>query len=106
MPRADAERLRRQYPVFEYSGFDAAPSAAGLDVRLLEHFERPTALADGDTAADWFRMFGRYLLTATPTERHAELLAALDRRAAPALRTESGAWTADYVRLRWWAVAR
>src|SRR5436190_538974 len=34
MPRADAERLRRQYPVFEYSGFDASPSAAGLDIRF------------------------------------------------------------------------
>jgi hypothetical protein len=34
MPRADADRLRRQYPVFEYAGFDATPSAGGLDVRF------------------------------------------------------------------------
>ncbi len=34
MPRADAERLRKQYPVFEYSGFDTTPSAAGLDIRF------------------------------------------------------------------------
>ena len=80
--------------------------SAGFDVRLLEHFARPTPLADGDSASDWFRMFGRWLLEATPPNRHDELLAAVDRHAAPVLRDAAGRWTADYVRLRWWAVAR
>src|SRR5260221_7170752 len=34
MPRADAQRLRRQYPVFEYSGFSAAQSAGDLAIRF------------------------------------------------------------------------
>jgi hypothetical protein len=80
--------------------------SAGFEVRLLEHFARPTPLAAGDSAADWFRMFGRWLLEATPGERHDELLAAVDRLAAPVLRAADGTWTADYVRLRWWAVTR
>ncbi len=80
--------------------------SAGFDVRLLKHFARPTRLADGDSAADLFRMFGQWLLEATPPDRHDELLAAVDRHAGPALRDADGRWTADYVRLRWWAVAR
>ena len=71
----------------------------------MQHFARPTPLADGDGAGDWFGMFGRWLLEAVPPERHAELLAAIDRHAAPRLRGPDGRWTADYVRLRWTAVA-
>jgi trans-aconitate methyltransferase len=79
--------------------------ATGFAVLTVEHFPRPTRLADGDTAADWFRMFGRWLLEATPADRHDELLAAIDRHAAPDLRGPDGRWTADYVRLRWTAIA-
>jgi SAM-dependent methyltransferase len=77
----------------------------GFKVRSMEHFLRPTTLADGDTAGDWFRMFGRWLLAATPAHLHDELLAAVDRFAEPDLRGPDGRWTADYVRLRWSAVA-
>ena len=41
----------------------------------MQHFARPTPLADGDGAGDWFRMFGRWLLEAVPPDRHDELLA-------------------------------
>jgi trans-aconitate methyltransferase len=78
---------------------------AGFGVCLIEHFDRPTPLTGSDTAADWTRMFGRYVLAGVPTDRQAALLAELDRLAAPALRDSAGRWTADYVRLRWWAVA-
>jgi trans-aconitate methyltransferase len=78
---------------------------AGFRVRLLEHFDRPTELADGDTAADWLRMFGRAFLADVQEERLAALLAEADGVAAPRLRTADGRWYADYVRLRWWAVA-
>jgi SAM-dependent methyltransferase len=80
--------------------------AAGFTVRQLEYFDRPTSLTPPDTAADWFVMFGRYLLESTPPVLHDQLLAEIDRRAATALRTDDGSWTADYVRLRWYAVAR
>jgi SAM-dependent methyltransferase len=80
-------------------------TAVGFDVVTMQHFPRPTPLAEGDGAGDWFRMFGRWLLDAVPPRRHDELLAAIDRHAAPALRGADGRWTADYVRLRWTAVA-
>jgi trans-aconitate methyltransferase len=91
------------FPTPQERGADLA--AAGFEVRSTQHFPRPTPLADGDGAGDWFRMFGRWLLDAVPAERHDELLAAIDRLAAPALRGADGRWTADYVRLRWTAVA-
>ena len=78
---------------------------AGFEVVSMQHFDRPTPLADGDGAGDWFRMFGRWLLEAVPPDRHDDLLAAIDRHAAPQLRGPDGRWTADYVRLRWTAVA-
>ena len=80
-------------------------AAAGFQVSSMAHFPRPTPLADGDSAGDWFRMFGRWLLAATPADRHDELLAAVDRHAAADLRDAGGRWTADYVRLRWTAIA-
>ncbi len=79
--------------------------AAGFEVRTMAHFPRPTSLADGDSAADWFRMFGRWLLAAVPADRHDDLLAAVDRHATAELRGADGRWTADYVRLRWTAIA-
>jgi hypothetical protein len=51
-------------------------------------------------------MFGRAFLADVEGERSDRLLAEVDRIAAPRLRTEDGRWYADYVRLRWWAVAQ
>jgi SAM-dependent methyltransferase len=79
--------------------------AAGFEVRSMQHFPRPTPLTEGDGAGAWFRMFGRWLLAAVPEDQHDELLTAVDRHAAPHLRGPDGRWTADYVRLRWTAVA-
>ena len=77
--------------------------AAGFRVRSIEHFDRPSPLAPGDTAADWLRMFGPHLLAATPAVELADFLAEVDRRTAPRLRAADGSWHADYVRLRWLA---
>jgi trans-aconitate methyltransferase len=79
--------------------------AAGFRVRLLEHVDRPSLLSDGDTVADWLRMFGRDLLTDVSADAVTALLAETDRRAARHLLRPDGRWWADYVRLRWWAVA-
>jgi trans-aconitate methyltransferase len=78
---------------------------AGFDVRLVEHFARPSRLADGDSAADWLLMFGRDLLSDVPDGQRTTVLSEVDRLAAPDLRDPDGAWTMDYVRLRFWAVA-
>ena len=79
--------------------------AAGFRVRSVEHFDRPSPLAPGDTAADWLRMFGPHLLAAVPAAELADFLAAVDRLTAPSLRATDGSWHADYVRLRWLATA-
>jgi trans-aconitate methyltransferase len=78
---------------------------AGFGVRLIEHFARPTELTGTDTAADWTAMFGQYALADVPADLQPVLLAELDRLASSALRDARGRWTADCVRLRWWAVA-
>lgn len=80
--------------------------AAGFTVRMIERYERPTPLAPGDTAADWARMFGQALLDHVPEGRRAEFDAAVDAHATAAgLRGPDGTWTADYVRVRFIAVA-
>ena len=75
--------------------------AAGFRVRSLEHFDRPSALSAGDTAADWLRMFGPGILAGVPAEALVPFLAGVDQLTAPMLRDAEGAWHADYVRLRW-----
>ena len=78
---------------------------SGFRVRLVEHFDRPSRLVDGDTAADWLLMFGGALLDGVADGERAAVLAEVDRRCADALRGPDGAWAIDYVRLRFWAVA-
>jgi trans-aconitate methyltransferase len=78
---------------------------SGFRVRLVEHFARPSRLADGDTAADWVVMFGHTLLADVPAGTRRDLLAEVDRLAAVDLRDPDGSWAIDYVRLRFWAVA-
>ena len=80
--------------------------AAGFTVRMIERYERPTPLAAGDTAADWARMFGQALVADVPADRRAEFDAAVDAHAVAAgLRGPGDAWTADYIRLRFIAMA-
>jgi trans-aconitate methyltransferase len=78
----------------------------GFTVRLLQYFDRPTALADcADGAADWWRMFGSSVLEQVPADRVEELLAMVNTIARPQLVDPSGVWVADYVRLRFIAEA-
>jgi len=83
--------------------------AAGFRVRLLQHVDRPTALAPGDTIADWLTMFGTRLLSDLDPRQLADVLAEVDERCAPDL-FETAAnptgWIVDYVRLRWLATAQ
>ena len=78
---------------------------AGFRVRSVEHFDRPTALRTGDTAASWLAMFGSHLTADVPTSRRAGFDSAVDRLSAAELRNSHGHWHADYVRLRWYATA-
>lgn len=78
--------------------------AGGFELRRLEYFPRPTPLAAGDTAADWWRMFGPSLLAQLPADRIDDVLKRADELLAPKLVDASGIWVADYVRLRFVAV--
>jgi trans-aconitate methyltransferase len=78
----------------------------GFEVRLANYFHRPTPLAPGDTAADWWRMFGPRVLAPFPAEVHDALLARTDELLADRLRAEDSRWFADYARLRFIAVRR
>ncbi|MDI2128930.1 class I SAM-dependent methyltransferase [Yinghuangia seranimata] len=79
---------------------------AGFEVVYTHYFDRPTPLAEGDTAADWWRMFGPRTLAAFPVERHDALLARVDELLRDRLTDSSGRWSADYTRLRFVAVRR
>lgn len=76
---------------------------AGFEVRLVQYFDRPTPLAPGDTAADWWRMFGPSTLAHFPEAAHEALLARVDELVRDR-QSREGTWYADYVRLRFVAV--
>jgi trans-aconitate methyltransferase len=79
---------------------------AGFTVRLLQYVDRPTRLtAVSDGAADWWRMFGGPTLAAVDADALEELLVVVNEVAAPSLLGADGVWVADYVRLRFVAVA-
>lgn len=78
----------------------------GFEVRVLHYFERPTPLAPGDTAADWWRMFGPSVLALFPSETHDALLARTDELLRDRLAGDDGIWRADYARLRFVALRR
>jgi SAM-dependent methyltransferase len=81
-PAAYAERLERH----------------GFRVLALQHFPRPTPLPRGFSG--WLATFGDPLLAPAPAQLRDEVVAHAEQLAAPWLRDEAGAWTADYVRLR------
>ena len=75
----------------------------GFRVRLMQHFDRLTALDDRtDGIVDWLRMFGSGLLAGVPTDQHERVRRDAAERCRPTLLRE-GRWYADYVRLRVWA---
>lgn len=70
-----------------------------FDVTLALLFDRPTPL-DGDGGMqNWLAMFAASLLTEIPTQRHPEILAAVERQLRSHFYRDS-LWYADYRRLR------
>lgn len=77
----------------------------GFRVQYISHFDRPTPLVDcPDGIADWARMFGTAYLSDVPPDRVDAMLSAAHRFGL-ADTTTDGVYVADYVRLRWLAVA-
>ena len=80
--------------------------AGGFEIHRLDYFARPTALADGQTAADWWRMFGPSVLAQLPADQVDDILRQVDDMLAPQIVDADGRWIIDYVRLRFIAVRR
>lgn len=80
--------------------------SGGFEIRRLDYFPRPTPLAQGETAAGWWRMFGPSVLEQLPAASIGAVLARVDERLAPRIVDDTGAWVIDYVRLRFVAIRR
>ena len=80
--------------------------AAGFKVQALWRFPRPTPVDGGDAGlADWLGMFGARLFAHLSAGERAAAIALVEDSLRPALYRD-GAWSVDYVRLRFVAVKR
>lgn len=78
--------------------YRARLEAAGLTVRRIEHFPRPTPLPTD--MAGWLATFAQSFTQALPTSERPAMLDEVLTALAPVLRDSEGQWRADYVRLR------
>jgi len=95
-----------QYPWYfpSIGEYGSLLERAGLEVRLMQLFDRPTPLDDcPNGVADWLRMFGGAFLAAVPAARRARFQERVNELTRPLLERE-GRWVADYRRLRFVAV--
>jgi SAM-dependent methyltransferase len=76
----------------------------GFNVDRIALIPRPTALAESGMAG-WLRTFRRGVLDGLPEAIREQVVEETVALLAPVLRDEDGAWTADYVRLRFIATA-
>jgi trans-aconitate methyltransferase len=96
----DPARMRRWYPTAER--YAAMLQEGGFDVQRATIIPRPTHLPTG--IAGWLDVFAVPLLGDLPVLDRAAMMDEVARLLAPALRTDTGEWIADYVRLRFKAV--
>jgi ubiquinone/menaquinone biosynthesis C-methylase UbiE len=89
------------------------PTAASYTKRLQRHgfridqlkiIPRPTKLAESGIEG-WLRTFRRGVLDKLPQDMHEAVIRQTAELLAPALQDEEGTWIADYVRLRFVALA-
>jgi trans-aconitate methyltransferase len=72
----------------------------GFRVTFAVHFDRPTALQDGDEGvAKWIAMFGEQYFEGVPSDKKQLMLKEITALLRPTL-CEGGQWYADYKRLR------
>ncbi len=98
---ASAGLPERRWPWFFPSpaAYAAMLEDADLEVRLLEHYARPTLLNGPDGFRAWLSMFAADATAELPDE----VITEAERRARPQL-VRDGEWWADYRRLRFRAV--
>jgi SAM-dependent methyltransferase len=95
----DSAGMRRWYPTAER--YAAMLRDGGFEVRSACIVPRPTPLPTG--IAGWLDTFAAPLLGELPVLDRAALMEEVADLLAPALRTDTGEWIADYVRLRFQA---
>jgi len=72
----------------------------GFRVQLVQHYDRPTPLADPETGlTDWIQQFGTNFFAGVGADEQADILTAVNDELRPAL-FQNGQWVADYKRLR------
>jgi trans-aconitate methyltransferase len=96
----DAGKLRRWYPTAER--YAAMLRDGGFEVESAVIIPRPTPLPTG--IEGWLATFAAPLLPDLPALDRAALMDEVASLLAPALRTDTDEWIADYVRLRFRAV--
>jgi trans-aconitate methyltransferase len=95
----DAGRIRRWYPTAER--YATMLRQGGFEVHSAMLIARPTPLPTG--IGGWLETFATPLLSDLPGAAQLDREALMEEVAgllAPALRTDTGEWIADYVRLR------
>ena len=75
--------------------------AAGFSVDTIELIDRPTPLPTG--VAGWIKSVARPFLAAVAPAEHAGLVKEVEDSVRPFLCDDQGVWSADYVRLRFFA---
>jgi trans-aconitate methyltransferase len=76
----------------------------GFEVKRMALIPRPTPLPESGMSG-WIRTFRRGVLESLPEDVRDKIVDEAVRLLAPALRDEAGNWIADYVRLRFIAIA-
>ena len=79
--------------------YSARLSRHGFNVEQIALIPRPTPLAESGMEG-WLRTFRRGVIEGLPADLRDTVVRETAALLAPALQDESGAWTADYVRLR------
>lgn len=76
----------------------------GFRVTLATHFDRPTALQDGDeSVSKWIAMFGEQYFEGVPSEQKQQMLKEITELLRPDY-YKDGTWYSDYKRLRFIAI--
>jgi SAM-dependent methyltransferase len=93
----DAEDGVNYYPAPE--AYSARLDRHGFSVERIALIPRPTPLPESGMEG-WLRTFRRGVIEGLPADLRDTVVGETAALLAPVLRAESGAWTADYVRLR------
>lgn len=78
----------------------------GFEVTYAALFDRPTALASGETGlVNWLQMFAEKFIGGLPNEQQTEVIRSIETRLRP-LFFQNGTWTIDYRRIQIRAIRR